>query len=242
MEGSQRKSSAQAAKRFNLIEGILQDKNNIIWIPDCDAELKLRILIAGHTGMSGHRGIQTTANNVKEHFYWTKMDTDIDSFVRSCLHCLLTRSGELVTRPLGHALHAAKPNEIIHFDYCYIMSGENNFTYVLIIMDDLSSYVWLLPTTAAYAVCTANSLLSWFSSFTVVEQWVSDQGSHSKNEVVKQLRDRLSTAHHFTLAYSPWSNGTVERICRELRRSLKAILFEFQMPLKAWLSAIPLVQ
>ena len=59
--------------------------------------------------------------------------------------------------------------------------------------------------------------------------WVSDQGSHFKNEVMLTLQRELHTRHHFTSAYHPQSNGTVEVVCREVIRALRALLSEYQL-------------
>lgn len=58
---------------------------------------------------------------------------------------------------------------------------------------------------------------------------VSDQGPHFRNLLMKELTDCLRVGHHFTTAYSPWSNGSVERIFREVLRSCRALLHEFKL-------------
>jgi transposase InsO family protein len=102
--------------------------------------------------------------------------------------------------------------------------------YVLVLKDDLSSFVRLFPTSTADAKTTSDALISWFSDFGVVKSWVCDRGSHFKNEVVRSLREKTRGQHHFTLAYCPWSNGAVERVCRELLRATRALLSEFKLP------------
>lgn len=47
------------------------------------------------------------------------------------------------------------------------------------------------------------------------------------------------SSHHFTLAYCSWSNGTVEVVFRELLRSTRAILSEFQILSHHWPSIFP---
>eukprot|EP00171_Calliarthron_tuberculosum_P014724 IDg14724t1 len=111
-------------------------------------------------------------------------------------------------------------------------SGEDNMLYVLILKDDLSGYVRLIPTSEADAETVAKHLLEWFANFGVVSQWVSDRGSHFRNELIKALREATKSSHHFTLAYCPWSNGTVEVVCRELLRTSRALLSELQLPQK----------
>jgi hypothetical protein len=99
-----------------------------------------------------------------------------------------------------------------------------------------------VPCKTADALATANALVQWFVEFGTVLNWVSDQGSHFKNNLIKKLRQLTRGHHHFTLPYTPWGNGTVEVVCRELLRCLKVLGFEFKPPFKAWPSLLPMVQ
>ena len=157
-------------------------------------------MIAGHTEIAGHRGYTTTTVVIKTHFWWREMNENVQTFVKSCLHCLCSETGEVVPRPMGHAMHASKSNLLIHFDYCYIMAGEKVMQYVLIIKDDFSGYVWLTTVAEADAQNTADALIKWFASFGTVKQWVTDRGSHFKNQVVACLKEQTNAGHHFTLA------------------------------------------
>ena len=167
--------------------------------------------------------------------------SDVETFGKSCVHCLATATGETVLRPLGHALHTDRPNVMLHFDCCFMMEGVGGIKYVLVLKDDSSGYVWLVPETEAIGETTSKALVSWFDLFGVVRTWVSDRGSHFKNEVVSSLREQTGGSHHFTLAYFPWSNGTVEVVCRELLRATRALISEFQLPHKCWPDVIPVV-
>ncbi len=218
------------------------NEEGAIWIPSSDESLKLRILIAAHTGHGGHRSGRVTHASIKPHFRWTNLGKDVETFVKSCLHCIASAPGTVVPRPLGHVLHATKPNKLLHFDFCHMGTGEKGNTYVLILKDDFSGYVWLIPSKEATAEVVADSLISWFSSFGVVTEWVSDRGTHFKNELVTLLQKQAKAGHHFTLAYCPWSNGTVEVVCRELIRTSRALLSEFQLPHSAWPQVLPIVQ
>ena len=106
------------------------------------------------------------------------MTEDVESFAQSCLHCLCAESGKIVPRPLGHALHAVEPNKLLlYFDFCFMSSGENGYLY-LIMKDDQSGYVWLMPTKDTSAETVADVLINWFAAFGVVKNWVSDCTSH----------------------------------------------------------------
>ena len=72
-------------------------------------------------------------------------------FVRQCLHCADTRSGDVVPRPLGETVHETATNEVVHFDYLHVgesgpqasqrLPEDGGFRYILVIMDDLSNFV-----------------------------------------------------------------------------------------------------
>ena len=200
---SQSKTNEVPRKIFEGQNVVLISEEKVIWILGDDDLLKFGIMIAAHCGIRGHRGYRATEATIRAHFWWNTLAKDVESFVRSCLHCLATETGETVPRLLGHALHADRPNKMTHFDFCYISLGEAEKCYVLIIKDDFSGYVWLTPTSEADAENTADSLLSWFASFGTVTQCISDRGSHFKNAVLHALREQTCSSHNFTLAYSP---------------------------------------
>jgi len=241
IKASQKKSKEKPPRRFQESNGIIQYKD-VIWIPSNDNSMKIRILVAAHTGLGGHRGPDVTAAAVRAHFMWKNMYEEVKSFVHSCLHCLCTSSGAVVPRPLGRALHALKPNQILHFDFCYMSPAEDDLKYVLVLKDDHSGYVMLRATKTTDAETAATHLIEWFAQFGVVTQWISDRGTHFKNELVRLLSERYKANHHFTLAYCPWSNGTVEVVNRELLRASRALLSEFQLPQRCWPNVLPMVQ
>lgn len=170
------------------------------------------------------------------------MREDAQTFCDSCLHCLATDSRERIPRPLGHSLRASKPNEVIHFDFCWLPKSSCGMQYLFVLKDGLSSYIRISACESADADTAADRLLDWFSTFSVVKTWVSDQGLHFKNSLISTLKERLRCSHHFTLPYCPWSNGTVEVVCRELTRCLRALLSEYSLPYGLWPRILPLVQ
>lgn len=170
------------------------------------------------------------------------MDKDVTRLVKGCLHCLITRTGETVPRPLVHALHGERPNEVLHLDFLYMGPSSDNKLYIFIVRDDHSSYVWLFATEAANAEEVANYLTTWVSSFGGMEWIVTDQGSHIKNQLIAELSSQFHVQHHFTTAYSPWANGTVERVCREVLRACKALCSEWKLAPRDWPAVVESVQ
>jgi len=130
----------------------------------------------------------------------------------------------------------------LHMDFLFMGSGIEGKNYLLIMRDDLSSYIWLWPTEDCTAASAAEALCVWIGVFGAMTWLISDQGSHFKNNLIKELVSELRTKHHFTTAYSPWANGSVERICREVLRATKALISEWKLSPKEWPAVTEAVQ
>jgi hypothetical protein len=208
--------------------------NGKIWIPT--EELAIRIMVIAHCGTGGHRGYKSTAETIKARFLWKNMMDDIARFTENCFHCMIGHPAR-VPRPLGSAIHGQKPNEVLHFDYCQVY----NF-FILIIRDDLSGFVHLRFTNSADAYTVALSLLDWISNFGIPKVLVSDNGSHFKNKVISKLSEMMKVRHHFTLPYTPWSNGSIEIIVKDMKNTLKKVAHEFKLNKENWASILPLIQ
>jgi Integrase core domain/Integrase zinc binding domain len=222
--------------------GLLVNNEGKIWIPTNAVSMQVRLCVIAHCGRGGHRGHQVTLTAIQDHYYWKGMSKDVKVFVGSCFHCIASAPGETTPRPLGEALHATKPNEVIHFDYLYMGPSVDDAKYVLIVKDDYSNYVWLKQCKNADADSTAAVLIEWFAAFGVAQQWVSDQGSHFKNQVMTDIQKQLGTNHHFTTAYSPWANGTVEAVCKQTIRAARAMLSEMHLAPQEWPCVLPAIQ
>jgi Integrase core domain/Integrase zinc binding domain len=194
--------------------GSMRMMNNALWIPERAVELQLRLCMEAHCRSAGHRAYEATLGAIKKYVVWTTMAKDFKVFAQNCLHCVATIPEDKVPRPLGTQLHATKPNEILHFDFLSIgLSRNGKYQYLLLLKDDSSGYPWLLPCRTADAAATVNALMRWFAVFGVVLLWISDRGSHFKNEVVQRVQKKLKAKNHFTTANCPWSSGTIESAC-----------------------------
>ena len=216
-------------------------KNGSIWIPNDAIDLKLRFLTIAHAGNAGHRVVDQTWNALRNKFTWSDQREDVRSFVASCLLCVLSKTGERFPRPLSTRTHGSKPNEVIHFDYLFLGESDGSEKYALVVKDDLSGYVRLELTNSADAQHSASVLAKWTRVFTSPEIWVSDQGSHFKNELLNQLAHEHRISQNLTVAYSPWVNGTVASVMRSVLSTTRAILAELKLGPQDWVSVLPTV-
>lgn len=221
-------------------DGLLRIEGKV-WVPDTDDGLKLKLLTVAHAGQAGHRGGEATAATLREEFIWKGLTTDARDFVSNCLLCMLSRSGAKIPRPLSNTLHASKPNEVLHFDYLYLGDSQDDKRYVLVLKDDFSGYAWLSATDSATAAHAAEVLSRWNRTFTAPAYWISDQGSHFMNVLLETMARDYNIRHMPTVAYSPWVNGTVERLNRDILAALRALLGELKLAPQDWTAIIDVI-
>ncbi|GMF50263.1 unnamed protein product [Phytophthora fragariaefolia] len=188
-----------------------------------------------------HYAIEHTMERMlSEKFEWPTLSDDIRKFVRGCLHCMVV--GErVILRPFGKALRASSPNEVLRFDVLSLPASTTGAQYVLVLKDDMSGFCKLIVCEDPTAESACRCLIDWFMRFGPVPQWVSDRGTHFKNKLLGLLRKCYGSAHHFTTAYCPWSNGSVEVVNRVLLKCLRAMLSELKLHLSNWSTVLPLV-
>ena len=221
---------------------ILYTHPSIVWIPPDSSDLQLRICIVAHTSAAGHRGKESTLHHIQQFFFWETLKIDVHRFVNACLHCVSTLRGGREPRPYGPALHGLAPNDLLQFDFLEMCDSATGMKYILMVRDDFSGYSWLVPFANADSENAADGLLEWSSTFTIPKGLMTDGGSHFRNETVRRLTRDLRVPHHFTLPYTPWSNGAVERLGKEILRIFRATLSEYQMSHQEWPALVPLLQ
>lgn len=100
-------------------DGMWRSEGRIV-NPEEATQLKLRILVAAHCGAACHRGAFATERTVTDEFTWRALSQYGKGFTQICIHCIISRSVERVPRPLASALHAQRPNEVVHMDLLYM--------------------------------------------------------------------------------------------------------------------------
>jgi hypothetical protein len=219
---------------------------DVIWIPASERFLILCLMITSHDSNIGHKNYQSTFDFLRSKFYWAKMRDDIYEFVFHCLSCAKTKTGNIIPRPWGRTITTTTFNQVVHFDYLYIdkaKKSRHDFEYVLVLKDDFTSFVELIPCVHADHINVVNALQSWQSRFGRIGTLVSDQGSHFCNTMMSEYARRSYPAainHHFTIAYTPWSNGTVERVMRDIIALFRKILINSDtIDIDSWPFALP---
>ena len=116
-----------------------------------------------------------------------------------------TRGGGIIPRHLLHQQYTLAPREMLHFDFCKLAPGLQDYGYVLVLKDDFSTFSWLWPCRDQSALSAAEGILHWSATFGIPSFWVSDRGTHFRNAVMQEVQHRLRAEHHFISVYSPWA-------------------------------------
>ena len=117
----------------------------------------------------------------------------------------------------------------------------HSYTYILVLKDQFSGYVELVPCDAPTSAHAAMALSWWVARFSKPRWLISDNGSHFTAKVVEQLSRSFDIQHHFTVPYCPWSNGSVERANRDIKALLKVVLKSAKYPEYCWPYVLPAV-
>ncbi|KAE8981370.1 hypothetical protein PR001_g24019 [Phytophthora rubi] len=108
--------------------------------------------------------------------------------------------------------------------------------------DEATHFAELVACDGPTSEVAAAAILDWHSRFGIPPTRVSDSGSHFTSKVIGELNRRLKAQQKFTLAYTPWRNGSVERVNRDIIQVLKALILEFKVSAADWPYLLPLVQ
>lgn len=113
---------------------------------------------------------------------------------------------------------------------------------MLTLCDYHSDYKWVFALANTAAENAAQAIVDWCAAFFIPNGLMSDGQRHFRNETIRLLCKSLRVPHHFTLPYTPWSNGAVELLEKEILRTFRAITSELQMDFKEWTDLLPVIQ
>jgi hypothetical protein len=166
----------------------------------------------------GHFGITKIYSLMNRHFFFRRMRSRIERFVKSCDTCQKckfpnrTLSGEM------HPIIAENPGDLVTVDY-YGPLPESRFrvTYIFVVIDSFSKFVRLYPLRRAQAKISAQKIVNDFHRIIPVKAVLSDHGTQFQS---RQWQDTLRSwgiRPTFSTIRHPQSNPT-ERVMKELSK------------------------
>ncbi|KAE8969903.1 hypothetical protein PR003_g28562, partial [Phytophthora rubi] len=213
-----------------------------VWLPTEAKDLMQRVLVVAHCGLCAHRGADVMQRQIQQHFHVKSLGKLVQDFVAACLLCKHVKGGLIIQRPWSEHREPAARNEVLHFDYLFMGESYGTTCYLLVLKDELTHFCELIPCDSPTSSVAASAVLDWAKRYGLPAMWTSDNGTHFKNTLMENLRERLKVLHTFVLVYTPWVNGTVERLNRDILQVMRVLLLEYQLDTKSWEYLLPLVQ
>ncbi|POM62713.1 hypothetical protein PHPALM_28092 [Phytophthora palmivora] len=187
-----------------------------LWIPETASSLLQRLFIISHCGQPEHRGEVVMLIHLKRMFFIN-----------------------IVTQ---HARRFLEPEEGLSHDlgdHCFVRAYETKpSTGIFFSLEK----ALLIPCDAPTTAVGAETMLWWHSRYRIPTAWVSDNATHLKSEVLVLLSKLMKAKQQFLVAYSPWLNGSVERVNCDVIQVLRAMILEYEIAYQDWVYIIPLNQ
>lgn len=209
-----------------------------------EPEIVALIIMQAHIA-TGHRGIEPMLKKIKNKYCFLMKDSELREkaveFKRECLHC--RPDSLIIRRELKEHFHASKRFEIIHMDFLFVNQGKD-YKYVLVIMDDYSNLVKLVPTESCLATDVVKALVSFQAqhSFASHVTFVSDKASYFVSKVLSEFCKLKGIKQKFSIAYHAFTNGSVERINRPILACLRSLLSQHRIAIKDWHHVLEVVE
>lgn len=177
---------------------------------------------------AAHLGFYKTWQKVQTHFFWPKMQSDVSSYVRSCIVCKASKAPNTTMMPeMGGMKPAKLPWELVSVDFVgpFTRSRKGN-TVMLVVVDWITKYVIVYPMRNADSYRMVEFLeQEVFLKFSRPRIVLSDNGRQFESLVFKSLLSRQNIKHMKTAYYCPMVNNA-ERVNRVLITCIRALLDE----------------
>ncbi|KAL9265229.1 Transposon Tf2-6 polyprotein-like protein [Drosera capensis] len=154
--------------RFFLEGGILYTKGKRVYLPKW-RNLRKEIIRECHDSQwAGHLGVHRTMALVSEHYYWPKMEADVETYVRTCLVCQQDKGEKHLSGGLLEPLPTpSRPWESISMDFIAALPKSEGCGSIIVVVDRFTKYAIFIP---APADCKAEEVARLFLKH-VVKYW-----------------------------------------------------------------------
>ena len=159
----------------------------------------------------GHFQTESTLKRVQQTYFWPYMIKEVYKAVKSCKSCLKNH----VQIPVHHPARALEIKGIfdrIGVDLTFgLTETKEGYCGLLVIVEYVTKFQWAIPIKSKCADEISDHLWQFFCQFGPAKEMLTDQGGEFNNMLVDNLCKRLKINHNTTCAYTPTTNGMVER-------------------------------
>jgi hypothetical protein len=226
-----------------------KDDQGVIWFKDRivvpkDDDVRQQILDEAHLSRySIHPGSTKMYQDLKQHYWWTKMKMEIARYVARCDTCRRVKVVHLKTAgPLQSLPIPTWKWKDISMDFIVgLPKTAKGFDSIWVIIDRLTKIAHFLPVKTYYPVITYAQIYiaHILSLHGVPKTIVSDRAPQFVSKFWEELHKSLGTKLLHSSAYHPQTSGQTERVNQILEDMLQACVLEFP---QKWDDCLPLAE
>ncbi|PAA67249.1 hypothetical protein BOX15_Mlig027025g1 [Macrostomum lignano] len=174
-----------------------------------------------------HCGINKTVRALKQRFQITNLEVFVKGIIAECEVCCRTKKNKRKNKEPLEPILSGYPNQIVHVDHAGPFPEQEGNRYLLVLVDNFSGYVEIVPVPDVSAATTATVILTeWIVRYGTMEKLVSDNGTAFINKTVAELTRLLEIDMARITAHRPQSNGKAERTIQSIKAQIRAICLE----------------
>lgn len=195
--------------------------HGLIWVPP---SYRIRVMAACHSlPPFRHQGIKRTKSTINRTFNWPGLHQDLARYLRSCLYCCRSRSGEERLQGLQRAHPTPELFDTVYMDFWKCTYNGEHFN-VLTLIDSFSKWAECIPVIDAKAeTVTSTFLRSWIYRYGVPRVLVSDRDRSFCNQVLDNVTAKLGINRLTSSPYHPEGNAVIESFHNTLALYLRSL-------------------
>lgn len=206
-------------KRLYIEDGVLYRKTTVhgnekrqLVLPKCYVNTVLEQL---HNRF-GHGGRERTMSLIRDRFYWNRMFSDTEDWIRNCQRCVCRKTSTNQRAPLI-GIKTYYPLELVCMDFLTLEKSKGGFQHILVVTDHFTRLAHAIPTRNMTAKTTAEALYNNFITYYGIPSRIhSDQGANFESKIIKELCNITGMVKSRTTPYHAMGNGMTERFNRTL--------------------------
>ena len=183
-----------------------------VLIPAIGRKAVMDVLHEGHPGGTRMKAL------ARSFVWWPGIDDDLESVVKECNQCQLTRHSP-AQAPLHPWEFPAAPWERLHADFAGPFLGQ----MFLVVVDAFSKLMEVVQLPTATSAITIERLRSIFATHGLPRVFVTDNGPQFTSSEFQVFMKNNGIKHIYSSPYHPSTNGLAERAVQSFKQHMKRL-------------------
>jgi hypothetical protein len=232
---------AQKLEHYALEDDLLY-RDGLVYVPAFD-DIKVKILQLAHDAVEiGHPGQAKTLEILQRDFYWPRMRTFVNEYVKTCDACQRNK-------PVHHAKHGLLQNlpiptapwQSLSMDHITDLPLSATYDAILVVADRFTKQAHFIKAnkTDDARTLARQFLDNIFRIHGLPNDIVSDRGATFTSQWWKEFLKMLKVKPNLSTAFHPQTDGQTERINQTIEQHLRTFCDYLQ---DDWTDLLPLAE